>query len=163
FGMLSSMGRSQGYLSMSWRGQSGGPSARAARRRKATRLLLECLEDRRLLSITPGPGLTLAPTPVEGIQSTNITVATFSTADAAGTLSSTIFWGDGTSSAGTVTAVGTVGGLTQYDVLGTHTYADETRPGASNAVVVQVNDTTDATVAFINSTTAVADAPLSPF
>jgi hypothetical protein len=90
-------------------------------------------------------------------------VATFSTADAAGTLSSTIFWGDGTSSAGTVTAVGTVSGLTQYDVLGTHTYADETRPGATNSVVVQVNDTTDATVAFINSKAAVADAPLSPF
>jgi hypothetical protein len=124
---------------------------------------VERLEERRLLSITPGPGLTLSPTPVEGIQSTNITVATFSTADAAGTLSSTIFWGDGTSSAGTVTAVGTVSGLTQYDVLGTHTYAEETTGKSTNAVVVQVNDTTDATVAFINSITAVGDAPLSPF
>src|SRR5262249_50493221 len=102
----------------------------APRRRSKTirrRPALEDLERRCLLSITPGPGLTLSPTPVEGIQSTNITVATFSTADAAGTLSSTIFWGDGTSSAGTVTAVGTVSGLTQYDVLGTHTYAEETQ------------------------------------
>jgi hypothetical protein len=131
----------------------------AIRRRPA----IERLESRGLLSITPGPGLTLSPTPIEGIQSTNITVATFSTADAAGTLSSTIYWGDGTSSAGTVTAVGTVAGLTQYFVLGTHTYAEETAGSNTNAVVVQVNDTTDATVAFITSRTSVGDAPLSPF
>jgi hypothetical protein len=138
----------------------GTPSRRSKtiRRRPA----MEALENRGLLSITPGPGLTLSPTPIEGIQSTNITVATFSTADAAGTLSSTIFWGDGTSSAGTVTAAGTVAGLSQYDVRGTHTYAEETQGSNTNSVVVQVNDTTDATVAFINSRNSVGDPPLSP-
>src|ERR1700757_4161122 len=89
-------------------GHRFGTTVRASSQRRASRLLVERLEERPVLSITPGPGLSLAPTPVEGIQSTNITVATFSTADAAGTLSSTIFWGDGTSAAATVTAVGTV-------------------------------------------------------
>lgn len=96
-------------------------------------------------------GTSLAP--VEGVPFTAATVASFTDADPAGTASDyagVIDWGDGTTSAGTVTGSGT------FSVAGDHTYAEE---GAYTATV-KIADVGGATV---STTTAVrvADAALT--
>src|SRR5260221_14631462 len=72
----------------------------------------------------------------EGASTGTLTVAHFTDADPAGTLTdytATITWGDGTTSAGTI--VTNAGG--GFDVQGSHTYAEE---GTFNAMNVTVND-----------------------
>src|SRR5207253_725124 len=78
----------------------------------------------------------------------------FSDADPNGTstdYSATIKWGDGQTSAGTVTANGSGG----FDVSGTNTYAEE----GSNPITVSIAD--HAASATANSTANVADAALA--
>jgi hypothetical protein len=98
-------------------------------------------------------GAVQAFSPVEGAAYSGV-VAHVSDADpggAAGDYTATITWGDGQSSAGTLTASG--GG---FDVSGAHTYAEE----GPAAVTVQVNDAGGASVLLSGSTT-VQDAPLT--
>ena len=86
------------------------------------------------------------------------TVATFTDPDTAATASeysATIAWGDGSTSAGTVS--GSTGG--PFTVSGTHTYADE---GTFTTTVV-IQDTDKATnSATATGTATVADAALTP-
>ncbi len=97
-------------------------------------------------NVTPGSlEFPIAATPVavsavEG-QAFSGTVATFTDSDAsdpadsAASDTATIDWGDGSSTAGTITSLG--GG--QYSVSGSHTYADEGTP----TVAVSINDPDD--------------------
>src|SRR5262249_26967915 len=72
----------------------------------------------------------------EGVALNNATIATFTDTnhgDTAGTFLATINWGDGTSSAGTVT-----GANGTFAVAGSHTYADE---ATGAALSVTITDT----------------------
>lgn len=96
---------------------------------------------------------------VEG-QAFSGTVATFTDSDASDTSdsaskdSATISWGDGSSSAGTITSLG----AGHYSVSGSHTYTDEGTPTVS----VSITDPDDPGGPAKTSTTAtVADAALS--
>jgi sugar lactone lactonase YvrE len=100
------------------------------RKKKTTRLILEQLEDRTVPSPLSGTGINITAT--EGAPFTG-TVATFTdtnTAAAAGDFTATIRWGDGSSSAGTIT-----GSAGSFTVQGSHTYAQE----GSSAVSVSIN------------------------
>jgi hypothetical protein len=91
--------------------------------------------------------LTASGVPVNASAGTAVTatVATFSDADPAGVVSdytASINWGDGASSAGTVTALGT-----GFAVAGTHTYAH----GGTYQIAVTISDVGGATVVAISS------------
>lgn len=91
---------------------------------------------------------------VEGKPLSNVVVANLADADkntSASAYSANITWGDGTNSAGTVTAGG--GGFT---VVGSHTYLEE----GSYTVTVQISDL-DAMTASASSTATVSDAALT--
>ena len=75
-----------------------------------------------------------------------------STIDAAGVFSASIDWGDGTTTAGTVS-----GGDGSFIVTGGHTYAEE----GSYPLGVAITDTADAEILPLSGTVAVADAPLT--
>jgi len=82
------------------------------------------------------PPMIVSPVAVAGrefIALTNVTVATFThpAGDPAGDFSATIDWGDGTTTAGTVT-----GSNGNYGVVGTHTYGDE----GNHTIVVTVSE-----------------------
>src|SRR5262249_40021483 len=88
----------------------------------------------------------------EGIALNNAQVATFTDtnlSDTAGTFAATINWGDGTSSAGTIT--GTNG---SFAVAGSHTYADE---ATSAALSVTITDTANNTTLPLNGTVVVGE------
>ncbi len=127
--------------------------ASAQQRRKAAfRSDLEGLEARTLLTITASFGhVTVA----EGAAFTGV-VATFTTDDpgppALSAFSASINWGDGVTNAGTVTTAPGGG----YEVLGTHTYSNESFPSVS--VTISDNISTPATVSDIAH---VLDAPLT--
>lgn len=94
-----------------------------------------------------GTGTTLSGNEFTSL--TNRTVATFThgnNSEDPSTFTATIDWGDGTSSAGTVSLAGGI-----YSVAGSHTYSDE----GSFAVKVKIND--DTAAATIDSTTTVAE------
>src|SRR5207302_2340297 len=96
---------------------------------------------------------TSAVNAVEGTAFTG-TVATFTDANPNAPLSdftATITWGDGQTSAGTIT----VGSGGSFTVTGTHSYATEGSP----AIAVQIRDVGGSTVTA-NTTATVADAPL---
>ncbi|HUY36366.1 MAG TPA: DUF4214 domain-containing protein [Pirellulales bacterium] len=96
-------------------------------------------------------GTTIAP--MEGSSFTGV-VANFTDADPAGTAAdytAAIFWGDGATTTGTVSANGA-----GFQVTGTHTYLEE----GANPVRVVVSDA-GGSAATANSTADVADAPLS--
>jgi hypothetical protein len=95
-------------------------------------------------------GTTLSPT--EGTPFTATKVATFTDADPGGTASdytATIDWGDGTSSAGTVTGSG------PFTVSGDHTYAEE-GPYTATVKIVDIGSST----VSVTSGVTVADAAL---
>src|SRR6516164_1239313 len=82
------------------------------------------------------------------------TVATFTDGNPSATtadFTATINWGDGTSSAGTITETNGV-----FSVAGTHTYREE----GSDPISVTIKDV-DGSTATASSTATVADAPLS--
>ena len=145
---------------------ASGEARRRGKRRG--RLLLERLERRDLLTIYSPIGVTLAPSPVEGVAFSGAVVGTFSSADPLNTLSATINWGptaSPTSSAGTITLIGSqfvpgVGAEPLYSVTGGTTYPEETN-GAFSPITIAVADSTDSTVGIITSQTTVADAPLT--
>lgn len=87
-------------------------------------------------------------------QSFSGTVATFKDPDPSGKASdysASINWGDGTSSAGTIS-----GSPSKFTINGTHTYAEE----GSFPVKVTINDTDRSNGATTSSTASVADAAL---
>jgi hypothetical protein len=95
---------------------------------------------------------------VEGSPITSAVIARFTDADPNGTASdytAQITWGDGTNSAGSVVADPSIAGT--FDVLGSHTYAEE---GQSLPFSVTVNDAGGAH-ASVGQPITVADAPLS--
>lgn len=104
------------------------------------------------------PTITLTGTPVSATEGQAFSgqVASFTdtnTSSTAAEYSATINWGDGASSAGTVS--GPTGG--PYTVTGTHTYAEE----GSYTVQVSITDTTNSGNDLSTKATAtVADAPL---
>ncbi len=89
-------------------------------------------------------------------------VASFSDPDSnddkgtADTYGATIYWGDGTASAGTITSTGRTSGT----VSGIHTYAEESGSQPYNVTVV-VGDTDNGAQVSIPTTATVADAPLT--
>jgi len=107
-------------------------------------------------TVADGP-LSAAGMAISGVEglSTSGTVATFTDADPNGTASdytATIDWGDGSTSAGTVTASASGG----FTVTGAHTYAEE----GSHSVGVSIADAGGSNAAATGSAT-VADAPLA--
>ena len=100
-------------------------------------------------------------TPVVGIEGSPLTavlVATFQTIDlnaTAADFNATITWGDGTTSAGTVTITGASPNGVTFRVTGTHTYADE----GTYAVTVTVTSVGGST-ATSGTTAFISDAPL---
>ena len=101
-----------------------------------------------------GSGATISP--VEG-QSFSGIVAVFSNANAANSPSdftATIDWGDGETSAGTLSGSGG-----SYTISGTHTYADE---GSRTVRVVIADDAPGTATATALATVDVVDAPLTP-
>ena len=113
-------------------------------------------------------GSATAVTANEGTAATNVQVATFTdpddttTAEPASNYTVTIKWGDGSTSAGTVTA-GTPGaGGTTYTVTGTHTYGEDTAIGSSYPVTVTINDQSWPANLILTTTATVADAT-TPF
>jgi hypothetical protein len=101
--------------------------------------------------LTAGAPVTISAT--EGIPFSGA-VASFTDANLgapSSDFSATIGWGDGTTSAGTVSGSGG-----SFSVSGTHTYGDE----GAYAVTVTVNDIGGSTV-DLTGTSAVADAPLT--
>ncbi len=92
-----------------------------------------------------GHGVTLAFTPNQPL--TNVTVATFTdtnTVNGAGDFTANIDWGDGTTTAGTVS-----GSNGSFSILGSHTYA----ASGDNTVTVFMNDDfPEAAFAFATST-----------
>ncbi|HXT58534.1 MAG TPA: hypothetical protein VN699_07860, partial [Pirellulales bacterium] len=101
-----------------WRkGLNSSFTNRAVRRRTQKRAArVQILEARSLLSVTP-VGATIAP--IETLAFTG-TVATFTATDA-GPFTATIDWGDGSTSAGTISQ--STGGA--FKINGAHTYAQE--------------------------------------
>jgi N-acetylneuraminic acid mutarotase len=118
--------------------------------RRRRRPLLEALEDRCLLTITP-TGKSFSMT--EGLSATPI-VATFVDDNTSATLQATVHWGDGSSSPGTVSPVS--GTTNTYQVTGTHTYAEE----GMRATSIDITDTQNSTQASASGTATIADAPL---
>lgn len=111
---------------------------RAARRkRQKHQPLVQALERRELLSTSPS-GVTIAPLEDQVFQGT---VATFTAGDA-GPFGASIDWGDGTATAGTVTANASGG----FNVEGTHTYAED-GTGHISVTIVDAADSTTATAA----------------
>ena len=92
----------------------------------------------------------------EGSSTGNQVVATFRDADPAGAVAdytATIAWGDGTTSAGTITA----GAGGAFNVSGSHTYAEEGRYSAT----VTIRDAGGSTASAANTTFQVGDASLT--
>jgi uncharacterized protein (TIGR03118 family) len=144
------------------------PSRRHARGHPTSRPRLERLEDRTVPSA--GPLLADAPltligrtiTPTEGSQFNHGLVATFTDADPGGKASqftATVNWGDGTppspadGKAVTVVADASVPG--QFDVMATHTFAEE----GSFTVTTTVTDSggAQATTSFVTQTNLVTN------
>ena len=102
-------------------------------------------------TVTPS-GVTVPGT--EGSPIANAVVATFTTSDqgppAVSSFTATIDWGDG--SAATPATITSPSSGT-YNVIGSHTYADE----GTFSVVVVITDSTDATNATANSTASIAE------
>lgn len=115
----------------------------------------ERLEVRSVPSANPIVGTAV---PISGFESaalSNVPVATFTAgngAEPAGNFQTTIFWGDGSSSAGTVVESGTT-----YIVTGSHTYSDI----SNGPVVVGIQDlTAPADIALVTDPAQIA--PLLP-
>jgi hypothetical protein len=102
-------------------------------------------------------------TPTEGLSFTG-TVATFTdpgSGDPGGDFTASINWGDGTSSAGTVTAIIVGGGefsfIDHYEVAGTHTYAEE----GNFTVTTTISEPGTPGTFTATGAARVADAPLT--
>src|SRR2546423_481063 len=100
-----------------------GAWSRARSRRNRMRMAVEALEQRALLALTGAVGIPVAA--VEGQPLNNVPVATLtdtSTTDTAASLTATINWGDGTTSTGSLVALGSNASGTSFQVSGSHTY-----------------------------------------
>ena len=109
-------------------------------------------------SVAPAPltaGTSIGLSATEGAQFSG-TVAKFSDANpqaTAGNYTATITWGDGSTSAGTVSATGTTG---QFAVSGTHTFAN-----AGNGTTSVKVDAADGATVTVAGSVSVADAALT--
>lgn len=117
------------------------PAAQRSRRRNALGLTQcgELLELRSLLSATPVVGTPVAVNGFENAPLANVTVATFTQGNGGAPVSNfltMIFWGDGTSSAGSVIAANGM-----YAVVGSHTYTDVSQ----TPIIVGIEDATTPT------------------
>jgi hypothetical protein len=112
----------------------------------------------RNIVVAEGDTLSATATPVfatEGTALTGAVVATFTdtyTGSVAGDFTATILWGDGTTSAGTVTGAGG-----SFTVAGNHTYFDE---GVFTPSVVVADDTPGTASATVSGTVNVAEADI---
>jgi hypothetical protein len=100
-----------------------------------------------------------APSATEGVNTGQVTVATFTDADPAGITSdytATIAWGDGNTSTGTIVDLGLVGGVHTFGVQGNNTYAEET----SAPLTLSVTVTDHVATATKTGSVTVVDAPL---
>jgi hypothetical protein len=110
-------------------------------------------------ALTAAPGLTIAAT--EGQPLMNVPVGVFTDANPFGSVSdfsATIDWGDG--SAATTGIVQLIGGTSAgptFDVLGSHTYAENVK----RTITVTVTDKGGATPITITSTATVSQAPIA--
>ncbi len=124
--------------------------------RRRVDLFLEELEDRCLLSVTAVPQTFTA---AEGV-STPIAVMAFTDTESVGPDNFTnvqINWGDGTTTAGTITQPGGTGA--PFLVTGSHAYAVE----GPQSISVSMHDTQDnQDVNLTGSTATIPDAPLLP-
>lgn len=115
----------------------------------------ELLESRSVPSTTPIVGAPVAVSGFETAPLTNVPVATFTQGDGSAPASNfltMIFWGDGTSSAGTVVAANGM-----YAVVGSHTYTDVSQ----TSIVVGIEDaTTPTNFTYVSDQTFIA--PLLP-
>jgi hypothetical protein len=136
-----------------WLNQFFNPRRRVPVRRRPVVPHLDLLEDRWMPTIVAtGQNISF----IEG-NTNSVLAATFTdtTPSAAADYSASIRWGDGTTTAGTVS----LGGGT-YFVTGSHAYVEET---ASVAVTVVIQENVgDLDSGTANSTATVADAALSP-
>jgi hypothetical protein len=101
--------------------------------------------------LTAGTGTTLTAT--EGTSVSNVTVATFTdslTTNVASDFAAVITWGDGTTSAGTVT-----GSNGSFSVTGTHSFSDE---GSLMVSVAVTDDGSGTAMTTVTSTATVAEA-----
>lgn len=104
--------------------------------------------------VLTGTGLTVSAT--EG-QTFSGAVATFNdayTGNSAGDFTATIAWGDGTTTAGTVSGSGAT-----YTVSGNHTYAEE---GTQSPTIVLIDDAPGTAKGTATATAHIADATLTP-
>jgi hypothetical protein len=140
-----------------WLTQTFGRRPRRERRR-TYRPRMEGLENRWVPTILGQPGT--IPALTEGAPSPTLTVATFTTTDSgpppASAFTAQIDWGDGASSAGTITQSGPT-----YSVTGVHTYAEESAANTPYMVTVSIHDTTDNSNSSVQSSAAVGDAVLT--
>src|SRR5262249_55641155 len=113
-----------------WLQHTFGTPARRPHRRRETRPRLEPLEPRWVPAFTGTTAQTIAPT--GGALFPGPTGAPSTTAPPADPFPASIDWGDGTTSAGTVTLNGSTGTVT-----GGHTYADD----GSKPVTVTLTET----------------------
>src|SRR5262249_22590982 len=122
--------------------------------RPLARLRVEPLEERSVPAITTTPA-SLSFT--EGISNT-VAVGTFSDTDpsADSDYTAAIAWGDGGTTAGTVTG----DGAGNFTVTGTHTYPDELAVPLPVTVTVQEANGSDTDTGTISSTAQIADALL---
>jgi uncharacterized protein (TIGR03118 family) len=129
---------------------------RVPHRRQPLRLRVERLEDRWVPSITPTGQATFF---IEGAANP-VVVATFTDTNPSpvANYNTSIDWGDGTVTAGTVSQAGST-----FLVTGSHGYAEETAAGSSHTVRVTIQETTtgDTDSATATSTATVADASLA--
>lgn len=125
---------------------------RAPRRIKKQRRAIQGLEPRLTLNVGSPTGLTL-PAFTEGTPSGTINVATFSSSDA-GPFTASIEWGDGTTTAGTISA-----GPSPFTVSGSHTYSED----GTDAVSVEITDTSDSTTGTATTSATVREESMSLF
>jgi hypothetical protein len=140
-----------------WLKRTFGRTPRRVRRR-GYRPRVEGLESRWVPTVLAQPHS--IPILTEGVASPPFAVATFTTTDSgpppASAFQAQIDWGDGQTSAGTITS-----SVSGYTVTGSHTYADESPANQPYAVNVTIQDSTDNSSGTAQSSAAVLDGALT--
>ena len=123
------------------------------RRRKVYRARIQALEPRVLLTVENATGVTIAPTEASAFTGT---VASFTSDDTdPANFAVSIDWGDGTMTAGTLTANGSGG----FDVLGTHAYQED----GTKTLSVDITDGADSATGAATSTVDILESEFVAF